>query len=67
MRVDSTNTAHLSEGRVFHLDVVAAHPISTMQERYWLTLGAIGLTSGGHFVRDDIIAIRNLCTKVLGE
>lgn len=67
MIVDNSNTAHLSEARVFHLDVIVAHPLSTMQERYWLTIGAIGLTSGGHFVRDDIIAIRNLCINVLGE
>jgi|WetSurSiteA1Bulk_404760.scaffolds.fasta_scaffold33923_4 hypothetical protein len=65
-KLSTINSAHLSEGRVFHLDEVQVDRHLSPQ-RYWLTLGAVGLTCGGHFVRDDIINIRNLCTKVLGE
>jgi hypothetical protein len=60
MSVSDNNSILVSEARLFHIDIL-------FSGKYWFTIGAIGLTAGGHYTKDDIISLRNLCNKVLGE
>lgn len=55
-----SNTALVSKARLFRIDY-------SREDEFWFIVAGVGVTTGGHFTRADIIALRDLCVKSVGE